>query len=573
LIFFFLSSKSVHADPVLVSLSEDLKDGLVLHRLLEALSRRTFGTMKNPAKTTFDCLGNLNACMAFLVNEERVKLVNIGATDLHEGNQKLALGLLWSLILHYQIGHVKSRPASSSFGATSPVAAVTPPAATSYSLRTSAPQVSDESSAKRVLMDWCSAKLGEPLPNFGKCFKDGRVFAKLLNSIDPRCVDESKLTADACANLELCFNSAFEKLALPKLLDATEIAYLDPDPLSLMTYIAIMRQKEIESARPPPPTLPTKSDAVSRAVPVVVDKATSAPVPPRERSASSVASDAQITELRTEMARLRQQVDAAKAELIEERQLADAAIVEAENAAAEELASSVEAARVAERAALDSRLAALRDELAAAERQRAADAERVVAQERDAERAAARQQLDKALADARRLAADLEARESELARLNRDAELARAAVAATGDSARAQLDALAAEHQRAAAERAAAHDSALAALTATLADRDAALATPARAQQSSRPILYNRPTRCASRSPTSALRATVTPPSRARSKRRTTRCWRRENRTNPVQWLCVHSSTLVRGHTMKRRARSKRRRRSTRRRAIALRNC
>lgn len=33
----------------------------------------------------------------------QVELVNIGGTDIVDGNHKLTLGLLWSIILHWQV--------------------------------------------------------------------------------------------------------------------------------------------------------------------------------------------------------------------------------------------------------------------------------------------------------------------------------------------------------------------------------------------------------------------------------------------------------------------------------------
>lgn len=38
----------------------------------------------------------------------QVDLVNIGGTDIVDGNHKLTLGLLWSIILHWQVGNFQS---------------------------------------------------------------------------------------------------------------------------------------------------------------------------------------------------------------------------------------------------------------------------------------------------------------------------------------------------------------------------------------------------------------------------------------------------------------------------------
>ena len=38
----------------------------------------------------------------------QVKLVNIRNDDITDGNPKLTLGLIWTIILHFQVGSVKS---------------------------------------------------------------------------------------------------------------------------------------------------------------------------------------------------------------------------------------------------------------------------------------------------------------------------------------------------------------------------------------------------------------------------------------------------------------------------------
>jgi hypothetical protein len=43
-----------------------------------------------------------NCCVIILLWQ--VDLVNIGGTDIVDGNPKLTLGLLWSIILHWQVG-------------------------------------------------------------------------------------------------------------------------------------------------------------------------------------------------------------------------------------------------------------------------------------------------------------------------------------------------------------------------------------------------------------------------------------------------------------------------------------
>lgn len=39
----------------------------------------------------------------------QIKLVNIRAEDIVDGNPKLTLGLIWTIILHFQVGGVPRR--------------------------------------------------------------------------------------------------------------------------------------------------------------------------------------------------------------------------------------------------------------------------------------------------------------------------------------------------------------------------------------------------------------------------------------------------------------------------------
>ncbi len=53
------------------------------------------------------CLENVDKALGFLV-EQHVKLENVGAHDIVDGNPRITLGLIWIIILRYQ---VRSPPA------------------------------------------------------------------------------------------------------------------------------------------------------------------------------------------------------------------------------------------------------------------------------------------------------------------------------------------------------------------------------------------------------------------------------------------------------------------------------
>lgn len=47
-------------------------------------------------------LSNANTALQFLSNK-RIKLVNINATDLVDGRPPVVLGLIWTIILYFQV--------------------------------------------------------------------------------------------------------------------------------------------------------------------------------------------------------------------------------------------------------------------------------------------------------------------------------------------------------------------------------------------------------------------------------------------------------------------------------------
>ncbi|GLD69340.1 dystrophin-like protein [Lates japonicus] len=78
----------------------DLRDGRKLLDLLEGLT----GTVltKERGSTRVHSLNNVNKVLQVL-HQNNVDLVNIGGTDIVDGNHKLTLGLIWSIILHWQV--------------------------------------------------------------------------------------------------------------------------------------------------------------------------------------------------------------------------------------------------------------------------------------------------------------------------------------------------------------------------------------------------------------------------------------------------------------------------------------
>ena len=109
----------------MTDLYTDLRDGKLLLKLLEILSghrlvRRNIlgkqsGTTENrllfqprptKGKMRIHCLENVDKALSFLY-EQRVHLENMGAHDIVDGSPRLTLGLIWTIILRFQIQEIE----------------------------------------------------------------------------------------------------------------------------------------------------------------------------------------------------------------------------------------------------------------------------------------------------------------------------------------------------------------------------------------------------------------------------------------------------------------------------------
>ena len=78
----------------------DLTDGRKLLKLLEIISGEKLGK-PNSGKMRVHRIENVNKSLAFL--HTKVRLENIGAEDIVDGNPRMILGLIWTIILRFQI--------------------------------------------------------------------------------------------------------------------------------------------------------------------------------------------------------------------------------------------------------------------------------------------------------------------------------------------------------------------------------------------------------------------------------------------------------------------------------------
>ncbi|XP_078000869.1 spectrin beta chain, non-erythrocytic 5-like isoform X3 [Glandiceps talaboti] len=203
----FLEKANLHVN----DLYKDLEDGKMLMKLLEIISGEKLGK-PNRGILRVQKIENLNRCLAFLAT--KVRLESIGAEDICDGNPILILGLIWTIILRFQIQEVELDD----------------------------DETAGQRSAKDSLLIWCQRKTaGYPnvdVHNFTSSWRDGLAFNALIHSHRPDLIRFNRLNPkDAIGNLNNAFDVAEEKLGIARLLDAEDIAVPRPDEKSIMTYV------------------------------------------------------------------------------------------------------------------------------------------------------------------------------------------------------------------------------------------------------------------------------------------------------------------------------------------------
>ncbi|EFX70736.1 hypothetical protein DAPPUDRAFT_60971, partial [Daphnia pulex] len=191
------------------NLFEDLRDGHNLVSLLEVLSGdnlpRERGLMR------FHMLQNVQTSLDYL-RYRKIKLVNIRAEDIVDSNPKLTLGLIWTIILHFQISDIMVGQ--------------------------------DESlTAREALLRWSqrsTAKYpGVRVKNFTSSWKDGLAFNAIIHRTRPDLVDWRSLkTCDIRDRLESAFSIVEREYGVTRLLDPEDVDTSEPDEKSLITYIS-----------------------------------------------------------------------------------------------------------------------------------------------------------------------------------------------------------------------------------------------------------------------------------------------------------------------------------------------
>lgn len=85
----------------------------MLIKLLECLTNKKLGK-PNQGRMRIHKIENINIALGFLRENYRVYYEFIGAEDIVDGNRKLILGLIWTIILVFQICKIDTDQSPSS---------------------------------------------------------------------------------------------------------------------------------------------------------------------------------------------------------------------------------------------------------------------------------------------------------------------------------------------------------------------------------------------------------------------------------------------------------------------------
>ncbi|GFQ96040.1 alpha-actinin [Trichonephila clavata] len=190
------------------NIEEDFRNGLKLMLLLEVISSETL-PKPDRGKMRFHHIANVNKALDFIASKG-VKLVSIGAEEIVDGNVKMTLGLIWTIILRFAIQDISV----------------------------------EEMTAKEGLLLWCQRKTAPyknvNVQNFHLSWKDGLAFCALIHRHRPDLLDYSKLTKDnPIHNLNLAFDVAEKYLNIPRMLDPEDMVNTPkPDERAVMTYVS-----------------------------------------------------------------------------------------------------------------------------------------------------------------------------------------------------------------------------------------------------------------------------------------------------------------------------------------------
>uniref|UniRef100_A0A674CK10 Filamin C n=1 Tax=Salmo trutta TaxID=8032 RepID=A0A674CK10_SALTR len=211
----------------ITDLQKDFGDGLKLIGLLEVLSqKKMYRKHHNRPNFRQMKLENVSVALEFL-DREHIKLVSIDSKAIVDGNLKLILGLIWTLILHYSI----SMPMWEN---------------EDY-------EEAKELTPKQRLLGWIQNKVPElPINNFHRDWRDGKALGALVDKCAPGlCSDWQDWDPNQpVENAREAMQQADDWLGVPQVINPEEIVDPEVDEQSVMTYLSQFPKSKLRPGAP-----------------------------------------------------------------------------------------------------------------------------------------------------------------------------------------------------------------------------------------------------------------------------------------------------------------------------------
>ncbi|XP_039260948.2 utrophin-like [Styela clava] len=189
----------------------DLSDGKILLDVLEILSGDKLVCEKGTMK--LHKINNVNKALEVL-KKHQIRIVNIHPEDIVNCNEKIMLGLIWTIIYHWQVKDVMAEVMESL----------------------------QQTSFENTLLGWVRQSTrgykNVNVINFTSSWSDGRALCALLHRYRPdffEFEDTEKLSADD--KLDKVFKDAYKHLGIEMLLDPEDVNCKSPDKKSIIMYV------------------------------------------------------------------------------------------------------------------------------------------------------------------------------------------------------------------------------------------------------------------------------------------------------------------------------------------------
>ncbi|CEH16814.1 actinin-like protein [Ceraceosorus bombacis] len=212
--------------PPMTSLATDLCNGVRLVELMEIMGDCSLGRYYRTPRMRVQMAENVNLALDF-IRARGVVLTNVGAEDIIDGNLKLILGMIWTLILRFTIADISAEGLS----------------------------------AREGLLLWCQRKTAPyddvDVKDFTYSWQSGRALCALIHRHRPDLLSYADLPGSSHECTRIAFDIAAKHLGIPQLLDVEDLCDAKkPDERSVMTYVAqyfhafsSMEQAEVVSRR------------------------------------------------------------------------------------------------------------------------------------------------------------------------------------------------------------------------------------------------------------------------------------------------------------------------------------